>query len=359
MPRILPPAWKLVAGVFVVLAASAGFGFYNLSVYMNVLAAERGFAVASLSLAISLFFLVGGAGGMAVARWVERHDVRGLMLAAALASGGLLAGLAYASAVWHVYLVYLLFGLCNSGMSIVIGTTLITRWFPHRNRAVALAMASTGLSVGGIDFTPLSAWLLNRYGLAAAMPWLGGLLVLTVVPVVLLLIRSWPPAAAPVGCISHLYNRVEEIAGLAGAAGAVQILAASSIIARLVGGALLARVPVGLFTVFNAVLQGVGLAVLALAPGTLLGAGIFGATVGNLLMLQPLWLADSFGVTVYARIFALSQALTMIGLAAGPGLLGVLFEQGGYDLSYLAATGLSAAAAAAFLAAYRGPQPRR
>jgi len=285
---------------------------------------------------------------------------------------------------------------------------------------VALAMASTGLSVGGIVFTPLSAWLLNRYGLTVAMPWIGAVLVLTVVPVVLLLIRSWPPAVAPVGdappaaagprratvdagrdhgdsapadslaadyaaarrsrlfllvtlgygfCmaaqvggISHLYNRVEQIAGLAGAAGAVQILAAASIIARLVGGVVLARVPVGLFTVINAVLQGVGLAVVALAPGTavaLLGAGLFGATVGNLLMLQPLWLADSFGVNVYPRIFALSQALTMVGLAAGPGLLGVLFERGGYDLAYLAATGLSAAAAAAFLAAYRGPQPRR
>ena len=47
-----------------------------------------------------------------------------------------------------------------------------------------------------------------------------------------------------------------------------------------------------------------------------LGAGVMGATVGNLLMLQPLWLAEAFGVRAYARIFSLSNAIAVIGVAA-------------------------------------------
>ena len=54
--------WWLVAGVFVVLSISSGFGFYNLSVYMNALAGERAFAVADLSGAVALLFLVSGDG---------------------------------------------------------------------------------------------------------------------------------------------------------------------------------------------------------------------------------------------------------------------------------------------------------
>ena len=34
--------WYVVAGLFVVLTISSGLGFYNLSVYMNVLAAAKG-----------------------------------------------------------------------------------------------------------------------------------------------------------------------------------------------------------------------------------------------------------------------------------------------------------------------------
>ena len=41
--------WWIVAGVFLVLTVSSGFGFYNLSVYINVLAAARGFSVRNRS----------------------------------------------------------------------------------------------------------------------------------------------------------------------------------------------------------------------------------------------------------------------------------------------------------------------
>ena len=65
---------------------------------------------------------------------------------------------------------------------------------------------------------------------------------------------------------------------------------------------------------------------------------VFGATVGNLLMLQPLLIAERFGVLDYARIFSRSQFITMFGTAGGPLLLGWLYDNaGGYHTSYLVA----------------------
>ena len=80
-----------------------------------------------------------------------------------------------------------------------------------------------------------------------------------------------------------------------------------------------------------------------------------GATVGNLLMLQPLWLAEAFGVKAYARIFSLSNAIAVMGVAAGPVVLGVVFDLVDYRMAYLVAATLSFCAWV--LMFFAGPTP--
>lgn len=386
--------WFVVAGLFLILTVSSGFGFYNLSVYMNVLAAKTGFAISQLSVAVSLFFLVGGVAGMWVAVLLERFDVRLIMVAGAVLAGLSLAATGHAETLWQLYILYLLFGTGNAAVSIVTSTTLVTRWFPGSNRGVALSLASTGLSMGGVVLTPLAAKLFNDYGVVRVMPWLGAAFTLLMVPVILGVLRPRPDAAtsaaigvdlhsgwayrdavrsrfflfltlgyvlcmsAQVGGIAHLYNRAEGQVGYAVAAQAVQVLTIMSIVCRLVGGALLSRMSLRTFTLANLIGQSAGLAVVGVAgstTGVLLGAALFGATVGNLLMLHPLWLAEAFGVKAYARIFSLSNALTVAGVAGGPVLLGLLHDVADYRLAYGAAAGLSMAALLVLLLA--GPTP--
>lgn len=386
--------WYVVAALFLTLTVSSGLGFYNLSVYMNVLAAEKGFSVSSLSVAVSLFFIVGGVSGMWVAALLERFDVRLVMV-----SGSILAGLALAATggvteLWQLYGLYLLFGIGNSAVSIVTSTTLVTRWFPGSDRSVALSVASTGLSLGGVLITPLSARLFNVFGMELIMPWLGVAFFAVIVPVAVLVIRPRPetagtgPAGArldggwdyrravrsrffilvtlgfvfcmgsQVGGISHLYNRAEGEVGYAVAATAVQVLTIMSILCRLLGGLLVRIVSIRVYTLGNLLGQAAGLTLISIAdsaPGILLGAGLFGATIGNLLMLHPLWLAEAFGVKDYARIFSLSNAITVLGVAGGPVLLGLLYDAVDYRLAYLVAAGLSGAGWLVMAAA--GPTP--
>jgi hypothetical protein len=73
---------------------------------------------------------------------------------------------------------------------------------------------------------------------------------------------------------------------------------------------------------------------------------LFGATVGNLLMLQPLLIAERFGVLDYPRVFSRTIFCTMFGTAGGPLLLGWLYDNaGGFRTSYLTAAGGSLAGA--------------
>ena len=272
-------------------------------------------------------------------------------------------------------------------------TTVITRWF-HRRRSVALSVASTGLSVGGILLTPAAKWLLDERGLEAGTPVLGLVFVLGTVPFALWLVRpdpaidGWLPdgerssqgsprplaygtayadavrtrffvavtfgyllvLGSQVGAIQQLVRLAEERTDKSTASFAVLFLAGTSVVARLVGGRVVARLPMAGFTVTLAALQSVAMVAIALSESRVaLFAAIvvFGTTVGNILMLQPLLIAERFGVVDYPRIFSRSQFIMMLGTALGPLVLGWLHDNaGGYQTSYLVAAGCSLAGAA-------------
>jgi cyanate permease len=88
------------------------------------------------------------------------------------------------------------------------------------------------------------------------------------------------------------------------------------------------------------VVQTTTLGVMAFATGSsfiLLMAGMFGLTSGSLLMMQPLLLAEAFGVRDYGRVYSLSQLVGVFGYGLGPALAGFLYEAaGGYTVPYLA-----------------------
>lgn len=397
------PGWRVVTGCFIVLATASGLGFYGLAVYLNALSKERGWDVSSISLATTWFFLVGGVAGVGIARLIARYDVRIVLVAGGVLGAASLTALGQVTAKWQLFLVYGVFGIGFAATGMIPVATVVTRWF-HRRRSVALSVASTGLSVGGIVFTPAAKWLLDEYGLAAGTPWLGLAFLLGIVPFALWLVvpdpadvgwlpdgeRAVPRAAgAPppsvdgtpyrdairtrffvgvtvgyvlalgsqVGAIQQLVKLVEERSDAATAAFATLVLAATSVVARLVGGRVVTSVPMTAFTASLAALQMVSLVSLAFAsstPAIFLSIVLFGMTIGNILMLQPLLIAERFGVRDYPRILSKAQLYGLTGTAAGPLLLGWLHDNaGGYEVAYVGAGMCSLAGAAAFL--WSGP----
>ncbi|MEJ7801716.1 MAG: MFS transporter [Ilumatobacter sp.] len=388
MSRDTFPGWRVVAGCFIVLTTSSGLGFYGLAVYLNALSNERGWDVASISLATTFFFFVAGFGGVWAARLIASYDIRAVVSVGAVVAGIALAALGQVREQWQLFVVYGVFALGWSLAGLVPMTTVVTRWF-HAKRSVAISVASTGLSAGGIVITPGAKWLLDRQGLEAGTPWLGGLMVVGIVPFVFWLVRpdpaalGWLPdgervdplvAARPatgtpyreavtsrfflfvtigyvlalgsqVGGIQQLVKLVEERTTADQAALATLVLAATSVIARLIGGRVISSLPMIPFTAALAAVQMVAMIWLGLSMTTvpIFGAIIlFGATIGNILMLQPLLIAERFGVLDYPRIYSRAQLLGLVGTAGGPLLLGWLHDvAGGYETSYLVAGGLS------------------
>jgi len=396
--------WKIVAALFVAMCFTSGLGFYIHAVLLQALVSEKGFAITEISAAVSVFFCSSGLAGLGVSVLIERYDIRYIIIGGALLAAAALSSIGFVTATWHVYALYLFFGVgfCASGL--LPATTLVARWFVEK-RALALSISTTGLSVGGILVTPLTALLVEHSGLEFATPIFGLAYLFGVVPMTLFVIRPFPNHVKPsletdptseqtpssgqqgadfsatiraasfwglsvawifvmlaqVGGIAHQYGLVNENLGTAEAAVALSVLPLFSVIGRILGGLLVGRMSAHLFSLLVMLLQGFSLIILAFSEGAfglILGLALFGITVGNLLMLQPLLIADVWGLRHYSRVYATSNLLTMLGVAVGPVLMGYLLsETGNYQVSYMMAGLASFVAIGVFY--LWGPRPVR
>lgn len=411
--------WKIVFAILAQLTFTSGLSFYNHAIYLNALAANPSFDVQTASFAVSAFFLCGGVTGLWVAKWVQDYDPRICITAGAIISCFALSSLAFVQEVWQLYLAFMFFGVGFSASSLIPATTLVTRWF-HRKRAMALSIASTGLSLGGVVLTPLCVLLVEFLGFELAAPLMGLLYIVGVIPVTWIWLRASPESMgllpdgaeppteaetvsneqlaaggktkvahknlasegitfkqargtrffwgigfayiflmmAQVGGIAHQYGLAREMLSEAQTAMAVAILPIASIVGRLIGGWLVDRMSIRLFAIGMMILQAISLSVLALGANVLtlcLGLALFGATVGNLLMLQPLLIAESFGIREYAKIFAVANLMSSWGTAAGPAVLGLAFAANAnlYSLPYWIAASAGALGLILFLAGGR------
>ncbi|HEY1117656.1 MAG TPA: MFS transporter, partial [Acidimicrobiales bacterium] len=165
------PGWIVVGAAFLLLMANSGFIFYGQAVYLDALTDERGFSTGAASLGQSLVFVVGGLVGPRIGKLITDRDVRLVVVGGLVTSWVAVLFLGRVQELWQLYAVNVLVGVGFSAAGLVPATTVVTRWFETR-RSVALAVASTGLSVGGLTFTQLVAWWIDRDGIELATPWL-------------------------------------------------------------------------------------------------------------------------------------------------------------------------------------------
>lgn len=395
VPKDKFPGWWVVGACFSLMFTSSALGFYGMAVYLNALSKERNWDVSTLSIATSFFFLVSGAMSVLVARLISRHDVRIIVYAGALIGSVSLFLLGQVQEVWQLFVVYFFFGLGWAGIGLTPATTVVTRWF-HVRRSVALAVASTGLSVGGIVLTPIVKSLIDNRGLEGASPYLALFwFVGTAVPAYLFLrpdpfALSWMPDGEPmpknhvvslpgvdfsdaiktrffwmvtfgytlvlgsqIGAIQQLVKLMEERTNASTAALTTTVLSGASVVFRLVGGRVIPRFRLVTFMVGVTVIQGIAVLLIGQMYNTItlfVMIAIFGAMIGNVLIMQSLLIAERFGVKDYARISARSGLISLVGNAGGPLLLGYVYgRSGGYALPYAVAGVCSLLGAGFFL----------
>ena len=181
--------WRMVAVCFAVATLAWGFGFYGQGVYLAHLIAVHGWSLSLVSGAVTGFYFVSALMVAFVADWIARFGAPRVIAGGMIATGAASATLGLLREPWQLYAVYLLMSLGWASTSLAAITSVIGMWFSAR-RGLAVSLALTGASAGGILVVPALQVLIEARGFTNAMLIGGALLACVGAPLALWLIEA-------------------------------------------------------------------------------------------------------------------------------------------------------------------------
>jgi MFS family permease len=385
------PGWRVTFGCFVMATFCWGFGFYGHGIYLAELRRLNDWPAALISGATTVYYLFSALLVVFVSDVIARLGVRRFVLFGVACFGASIALLAMISAPWQLVAVYLLMSFGWSAMSVGAITNILGLWFDHR-RGLAISLALTGASFGGIAIIPGLVYLVDKIGFASAMVISSAIMLAILVPMTLLWIeqprsvgRSRPSAAEPppaqagwtrrtalrsfrfwtvsapfalallaqVGFLVHQVAFLEPTIGRAQAASAVAITTGMSILGRLALGTVIDRLNQRAVAAVSLAGQAAALLVMTQTKDVaalFAACAVFGVSVGNLVTLPALIIQQEFAATSFGMLVALSTAIGQFTYAFGPGLLGLVHDlTGGYAAALALCMALELAGAAIVL----------
>ncbi len=373
--------WWIVLGSTITLVFSCGIGFYSHGAILDPLRLHYGWSKGIISTALTMYFAAAGVFGMVVGRAVDRFGSKPLLVLGSIFTGIGFFLLSRITQLWQLYAVYLILAAGTGCASTITITTLIANWFVFK-RGLAMGLTMSGLSLGGMIMVPFTVYLTSHWGLRTALPTLGGLFCLVIIPIALFLIKQHPADVgqfpdgrqevplsedspenrtfwasqmpvwtrveamhttafwaivigfllAMTGQLAFLVHQISFLSlslGAAGAAKAVSVTTGASIISRLFLGSIADRFDKRFVAIFCFLLQGIAVLFMAHFHQVVvlyLGTFVFGLTMGGIVMMQSLLVGDCFGMVSFGTIIGFSGLFTQLGASFGPTIAGLIFD---------------------------------
>ncbi|MGN8215348.1 OFA family MFS transporter [Halococcus salifodinae] len=143
--------WWQIAAAVVMMALVSPYQYVWSSI-RGPLANDLGISLPALGLVFTLY-VVFQSGSQFPVGWVrDRHGPRGLTVLAGVLAGGGYVGLAHATQLWHVYLLYIL-GAIGVGIVYTVAVNTAVKWFPDR-RGLTTGAGTMAFAAGSALFVP-------------------------------------------------------------------------------------------------------------------------------------------------------------------------------------------------------------
>ena len=176
--------WYIVAISVVSFTLLLGSTYHAFGVFVLPVSQDLGLSRAEINTALILLSLGNAIWAPIVGQMLDRLPIRPIMLGCALMMGVSLVALGLSHSAWLSAIVLgapLAFAMQGAG--ILTANALVVRWFSvHRGRAMAIAL--TGMSLGGIVLPPLIAALIGQFGWRRTLVGVGCAVALTLVALV-------------------------------------------------------------------------------------------------------------------------------------------------------------------------------
>ena len=363
-------AWRrLVASV--TLSTVGGIGMWCLTVALPIVQADLGVSRADISFAYTMNMLGFFAGGVLAGRLVDR---RGIVVTAILSAVGLSAGFALAPTTHSLALFaasQILIGF-SAAATFAPLVADVSHWFEKR-RGVAVAIAASGNYIAGALWPPIVELMIREYGWRTTYLSAAAFCLATMIPLALTLKRRPPDheetqiaavarrSQAALGlspnalqallavagiacCVAMSMPQVHIVAycadlgyGVARGAEMLSLMLGFGIVSRVLTGWIADRVGGVSTLLLGSTLQGVALVVYLIADGLTslyLASILFGLFQGGIVPSYAIIVREYFPPREAATRVGFTISITVVGMALGGWMGGVLFDMTG---SYRAA----------------------
>ncbi len=136
-------------------------------------------------------FLVAGLTAPFAGYFIQKFDIKKLMLIGCLILGGGLIIHSQATSVGTIYAARILFGIALGLVGVLINTVLVSNWF-RRKRGTALGIVLTGTSIGGMLIPLIATPLIVKFNWRVAMICVSLLIWLILIPAIIFLVKTKP-----------------------------------------------------------------------------------------------------------------------------------------------------------------------
>jgi MFS family permease len=363
--------WRLVASI--AISALGGIGMWCLAVALPAVQTDLGVSRADVSFAYSMNLMGFFAGGIVAGRLVDR---RGIVFTTVLSAVGLSAGFALAPltsslALFAAAQVLIGFSAAATFAPLVADISL---WFVKR-RGVAVAAAASGNYIAGAVWPPIVELMIRSYGWRTTYAAAAVLCLVAMIPLTLALRRRAPDhdaPGAPAGahrslsalglspnalqallvvaglscCIAMSMPQVHIVAycadlgyGPARGAEMLSLMLGFGIVSRVGSGWLADRVGGAMTLFIGSTLQGVALLIYLVGDSLTslyLTSALFGLFQGGIVPSYAIIVREYFPAREAATRVGIAVSATIVGMALGGWMGGVLFDlTGSYRAAFI------------------------
>jgi len=375
--------WYIVAAGFVCLFINAGIGFYSFPVFFVELSDTFGWGMGRTAAGISISMVLGGFASPLVGLLLPRYGAKKMIIGGALIMSAAFVMFSQMQTLWQFYLICLVLAVGWTCTGTMPTSYSVSDWF-EKKRGKATGAMMVGVGLGGLIVVPLTRLLIDR------LQWQTTFMVYAVVtsailiPVAALIFRRrpaeigvYPDGEAPVsdedagdndpessesapgpdwtlrsavrtrafwvvsivfilvtfGQTGLLINQVAYFQNIGispqNAARALGFCAMLGILGKLFFGAMADRYPVRYAMALSFGLQAVGTILLIYTRA--LGSPfwfvmVWGFSMGGVIALEPLIVAECFGMKSFGVILGMIYVATTVGAASGPPFAGFVFD---------------------------------
>jgi MFS family permease len=363
-------AWRRLAAS-VALSTVGGIGMWCLAVALPTVQADLGVSRADISFAYTMNMLGFFAGGVLAGRLVDR---RGIVITSILSAFGLSAGFALAPLTSSLVLFATAQVLIGFSAAATFAPLVadVSHWFAKR-RGVAVAIAASGNYIAGALWPPIVDPMIREFGWRTTYLTAAAFCLVTMIPLALTLRRRPPDHAetqiatvarrsqAALGlspnalqallavagiacCVAMSMPQVHIVAycadlgyGVARGAEMLSLMLGFGIVSRIGSGWIADRVGGVTTLLLGSTLQGIALVVYLIADGLTslyLASILFGLFQGGIVPSYAIIVREYFPPREAATRVGFTISITVVGMALGGWMGGVLFDMTG---SYRAA----------------------